>query len=538
MKNRLQSRERTLLALGILALILAAIASTMYFVRIDLTSSRAYTLSGAARNLDGELSETVRITYYVSRNLADRHPGPGAIEDLLREIEAANEGKVRVRIVDPTKNAAEAESFGLVAQQMQVVERSEQRIALVYTGIVVEYLDRHETIPAILSTETLEYELVKAIRTVAGGKRPVAGLLVGDADKSLQNDYQTLYNSLAQAGYIPREQAAGQAVEDDVDILFVLGNTALDRYDASFVDSFIMRGGKAFFAVKGVDIDPANGLAAKAVPEGGFLSMLSAYGFEVPRRLVLDQSNLTVPFQTQAQSGGYQIQYIRYPHWVAVDRRYTSADSPLTARFSGLDLFWPSPLELREIPGVSYKELAKTTTKAWLQTDNFAAGPQDQPLYALEREETIGQYLLAASASGSFPSAFASGDPPYREGAAPATLPSSAQSPETRIVVVSSADFLTDLLRLSDSGFNASFAISAADWLSSSDDLIAIRTRAETDTRLNKIQDEDLRDFLIALTYIVTLGLIPLGVILYGLARAARRNRLERSSRVQRGVEA
>ncbi|PKL07449.1 MAG: hypothetical protein CVV51_14030, partial [Spirochaetae bacterium HGW-Spirochaetae-7] len=33
---------------------------------------------------------------------------------------------------------------------MQVVERSEQRLALVYTGIVVEYLDRHETIPAIL----------------------------------------------------------------------------------------------------------------------------------------------------------------------------------------------------------------------------------------------------------------------------------------------------------------------------------------------------------------------------------------------------
>jgi ABC-type uncharacterized transport system involved in gliding motility auxiliary subunit len=538
MMASLKKRERTLLALGIAGIVMAALASTIYFTRIDLSSSRAYTLSRAARQIGRELSETVRITYFVSKNLADRHPGPGAIEDLLREIEASNKGKVRVRVVDPTKDASEAESFGLVAQQMQVVERSEQRIALVYTGIVIEYLDQHETIPAILSTETLEYELIKAIRTVAGGKRPVAGLLVGDSDKSLQNDYQTLYGILAQAGYIPREQVAGQAVEDDVDILFVLGNSSLDRYDASFVNAFMMRGGKAFFAVKGVDIDPENGLAAKALPEGGFLSMLASYGFKVPRQLVLDQSNLTVPFQTQTQTGAYQIQYIRYPHWVAVDVRYTSADSPLTARFSGLDLFWSSPLELSEIAGVTYQELAKTTTKAWLQTANFAAGPQDQPLYTLEREETLGQYLLAASANGSFPSAFASGDQPSREGAAPAPVPAATQSPETRVVVVSSADFLTDLMKLSDSGFNASFAVSAADWLSSSDDLIAIRTRAETDTRLNKIQDEDLRDFLIALTYIITLGLVPLGVIAYGLLRSARRNKLERASRIPRGVEA
>ena len=118
MATSLKQRERTLLLLGIAGMVLAAIVSTMYFTRIDLTSSRAYTLSKAARQIGRDLSETVRITYFVSKNLADRHPGPGAIEDLLREIEAANEGKVRVRVVDPTKDASEAESFGLVAQQM------------------------------------------------------------------------------------------------------------------------------------------------------------------------------------------------------------------------------------------------------------------------------------------------------------------------------------------------------------------------------------------------------------------------------------
>jgi len=91
---------------------------------------------------------------------------------------------------------------------------------------------------------------------------------------------------------------------------------------------------------------------------------------------------------------------------------------------------------------------------------------------------------------------------------------------------------------MSDSGFNASFALSAADWLSSRDDLIAIRARAVTDTRLNRIQDQGLRDFLIALTYIVTLGLVPLGVVVWGLVRFAKRNRAERESRAKRGGEA
>lgn len=537
MMLRLKKQERLLALLVSLGLVLAAIASTMFYARLDLTSSKAFTLSKAARALHGEIPETVRISYFVSKSLADRHPGPGAIEDLLRELEAANKGKIRVRIVDPTKDPTEAEQFGVAAQQMQVVERSEQRVAMVYTGIVMEYLDRHETIPAVLATETLEYELVKSIRAVVGDIHLVAGLLVGEDDKSVANDYQTLSGSLQRAGYEPREVSRGTVIEDDIDLLFVLGNASLDRYDAAFIDSYLMRGGKAFFAVKGVTINPEYGLVAAAVPEGGLLPVLAHYGLEVQRRLVLDQSNLTVPFQTPRQGGGYQIQYVRYPHWVAIDSRFVDPESPMTARFAGLDLYWPSPLLLRPVAGVAYEELAKTTPKAWLQTRDFAAAPDDQSRYALELAETAGQYLVAVSATGAFPSAFAAGDAPVRDGAPPPPAPVSSTSSPTRIVVVSSGDFLTDLIKMSDSGFNISFALSAADWLSSHDDLIAIRSRAVADVRLNKIQDQGLRDFLIALTYIVTLGVVPLGVAVWGLARFARRNRAERESRAPRGGE-
>jgi ABC-type uncharacterized transport system involved in gliding motility auxiliary subunit len=265
--------------------------------------------------------------------------------------------------------------------------------------------------------------------------------------------------------------------------------------------------------------------------------LLSSYGFDVERSLVLDQSSLTVPFQTQGPTGSYQIQYLRYPFWIIVDERFVSDDSPMTARFGGLDLFWPSPLRLRPVDGVEYVELAKTSPKAWLQTERLAAGPGDQALYAIERDGTSGQYLLAASASGSWKSAFSAGDLPSRDGAPPIDPPRPVSEP-TRMVVVSSADFLSDLMRMSDSGFNASFALNAADWLSSSDDLIAIRSRAVADTRLNRVDDEGLRDFLVAVTYVVCLGVVPLGVVAFAVVRSARRRRAEEGSRPARGGEA
>ena len=86
MIETLRKRERLLLALIVVGLVLAAVASTMYYARLDLTSTRMFTLSDAAKALRNEIPESVRISYFVSKSLADRHPGPGEIEDFLHDL--------------------------------------------------------------------------------------------------------------------------------------------------------------------------------------------------------------------------------------------------------------------------------------------------------------------------------------------------------------------------------------------------------------------------------------------------------------------
>lgn len=534
MKDLRRKQETLLLVLTLGALALTGIASVIFHARLDLTASKAFTLSETTKKLHLELPEKVRVTYFVSGNLADRHPGPAAVEDLLREMESSSRGKISLRIVDPKDDATEAESFGVAPQQMQIVDRSEQRVALVYSGIAIEFLDRFETIPLVISADTLEYDFVKAVRSLVSSVTPVAGFLVGDGDKTVGVDYRTLAASVQRSGYEIREVQRGSPVDPDITLLFVLGNAAMDRYDAWFVDQYLMAGGRVFFAVKGVDINPEYGLQAAALPEGGLLGMLSTYGIDLGRELVLDQSNLTVPFQSQNPRGGMSIQYIRYPHWIVLDPRNANLDHPMTVRLAGLDLYWPSPIRLKPVQGVAYDELAKTSSRSWLQTKDFATGPGDTTLYALERDVTSGQYLVAVAATGRFRTAFQAGDTPFREGAEPLGQ-GLAVSPETRLVVVSSADFLTELMRMSDSTFNVSFALSAADWLGSDDDLITIRSRLDADRRLNKIQDETTRSMLVFLTYLVNLALIPFCVILVGLLRSWKRRQLERRAR---GAEA
>ncbi len=519
-----------------LLLVLAAVFSTLYFFRLDLTSARSYSLSGSARNLFTELPQTVRITYFISRNLSSRHPGAQAVEDLLREIEAVSHGKISVRIQDPGSDGSKAEALGVVPQQMQVVENSEQRIGLVYTGIVMEYLDRHRTIPAIISTETLEYELIKAIRALVSDTKQVAGLLIGDGDKSLEQDYGNLANALSRGGYDISPIEKDRPILPDVTVLFVLGNSSLDRYDSYFIDSYLMNGGRVFFASKSVDVKADNNLLAQALPQAGIPSLLASYGVTLPPELVLDESNLTVPFQSASQQGRMSIQYVPYPHWVAVQERYVNKNSPVSANFIGLDLYWPSPILLAPGSALKFSVLASSSPRAWKQTSNFATSPQDRERYFDEQESTRGTYTLAVSATGRLSSAFANGDLPARDGFAPLAMPAKG-SAEVRFIAVSSADFLTDLMSMMKSDFNAGFALSGADWLTQSEDLIALRSRVERNMRLNKIENPAVRKAMIGFTYVFNIVLIPLGIALAALARALRRNRREKLARMARGGE-
>jgi hypothetical protein len=111
---------------------------------------------------------------------------------------------------------------------------------------------------------------------------------------------------------------------------------------------------------------------------------------------------------------------------------------------------------------------------------------------------------------------------PTREGA-PALEALPASPSPTRLIVVGSADFATDLMTMTDSGYNAAFVANAAEWAAYGPELAALKVRGTHDTSLSKVSDTSRRSVIILFAFGLNILLIPGGLALSGFVRSRRR---------------
>jgi ABC-2 type transport system permease protein len=532
-----KQHEIILFVLTLVLILAVGLNASRFFTRIDMTENKVFTISKVSKQLFQEIPERVFITYYVSDKLKSLYTFPAQIEDLLYEYAAYSRGKIKVEVVDPLAGgeATRAEALGVYPQQIEVVEQDQRSVAQVYTGIVIQYLDRYQTIPVVSRIESLEYDLTSKIRRVVTNEERVVGLLVGDAERVLQNDYATLFAALSEDFQV-RPLQLGDDIPKDVNMLFVLGGRDLDEFDLYPIDQYVMGGGRVLFAVKGVRVDFMRGLTGELVPEDQpVLHMLSRYGVNVQRAFALDKycQNFRVPRQILGQVMWEVLD--KYPYWVTVSGQFASSDNPITARFQGLDLYWPSPVELAAPEGVQGEVLLSTTLDGWtLDKPPFETNPMRAAMLLAIPHETQGQYPLAVALHGTFKSYFSGRDIPHREGVVRDWKNTTEVSPDTRILVVGDSDFATELYQYTGASYNMQFLTNAADWLSNSEDLLQIRTRVARDLRLNKIQDPERRLRSALFTQLFNLAFVPLVVVAFGVTRLVLRRR-KSTARVEEG---
>ncbi|GBU29198.1 ABC transporter [Treponema sp. R8-4-B8] len=523
-------------ALSVIAFILALMVSGRLWLRIDLTKNKAYTISKVSRNLRKELTEPVNITYYLSNKLRTVTPAPGEIEDTLREYAAYSRGKIRLTVRDPLKTGlSKADELGLQPRQVQTVEQDNASLVTVYSGIVIEYLDRMDVLPWVISTDTLEYDLTSRIRSLINDTERLLGVLIGDSFRQLREDYGYLEATLAEAGYRMRLLSIGEDIPENLPALFVLGGTEdMDDWALYRIDRYIQQGGKVLFAVEGVFIDTVSGsLEARLYRNQTLLEMISSYGVIIRQEFALDRSALTLQYQTRTQSGAVQYRITRYPLWIGVLGDNGNVKHPVSSGFSGLDLYWASPLELAPSASVQADVLFTSTPQAWVMKEAFYTSPEIPYLLEMEANETKGVKILGAALSGIFPSFFRGSAKPVREGSEEELpdMPGNAQ--ESRIIVVGDADFATNMINATQARHNLDFLLRAADWLANDDDIIGIRSRQPQTGRFDKITDPKSRAAVIKIIQILNIGFIPLLVIIAGLFLASRRRARARNAELK-----
>jgi gliding-associated putative ABC transporter substrate-binding component GldG len=518
-----KKREQLVTAfLVIVVLALAMLDTGAIFVRLDASRNKMFSISDVSKRIARELPDRVAITYYMSDKLASRYPFPQQIKDMLGEYAIYSGGRITLSVVDPaaSKTPIQPESLGIAARQMQVVEKQEVNLATIYSGIVIQYLDKVESLPFVSDVVSLEYEVSSRIRTLVSGKNRTVGILLGDGRKSLDNDYRYLMQEL-QSQFTVQPIQPGADIPPGLSTLFVIGNRDLDEYDLFPVDQYIMAGGKALFAVDTIDVDLAQQLRAQKVSNTAVVDMLASYGVRVMDELVLDSSNKRISFRYSQN----QIMMVNYPHWIAVTDKTVSKDNPITARFAGLDLYWPCPLEEIARQGVTEQALVSTTTDAWVMKDTFETNPALSQTPAVQDTGQRGQYTVALTLSGTFASYFKDRPAPTRPGEKARAGSPLASSPSTRLVVVGDVDFASDLIEYTQANYNLPFLSNCAEWLGMEDDLLAIKTRSQVDVRLNAISDPALKSRAMLSAQIINVAVVPLLVAAFGIIRLAVRRR-------------
>ncbi len=501
---------KTLLVVAIVLFVV--LNSTIFFFRADITRTKMYTFSTTTRNLLQSIPQQVQMSYWVSDRLKKISPIPGQIEDILKEYASASRGKVSLRIVNPDNQSGQADpkALGIYPEQMNIMGQSSQTTASVYSGIAIQYLDRQVSIPFIATTQNLEYSLTSKIDQLLHPGDWNVDVLIGNSKRTLNGDYTLVADGLGRY-YNVQVVKPGNTIDASARALIVLGGADLTASDLAPINHFVMQGGNVLFCVPGVNVDTLNNLKAKLYGKLPIFDLINNYGVKIDPELVLDSHNKD--FRTLRQSGGQYVwqDYGPYPHWVSILPQDVSSANPITRHFTALDLLWPSPIALRNLPDVHSEPLVKSSPNAWTMSSHFNTNPQDIAAFSKPADPALtGQYTLAAAMSGRFPDFY-----------------SAKRSSPVRMVVVGDDNFLSNLVHYSNSSYNVSFLQNSIDWLTGHENLLSIKTKAQWDPRLDKIADPAAKLRIYHFAQFVNVGLIPVIVILFGL----RRYRVRRKGR-------
>jgi len=159
-----------------IVVVLVNVAGITLFYRLDLTANNVYSISEASKRVVSTLSEPLTINVFFTKNLPAPHNNTEQyLHDLLNEyaIYADQHFNYRFYDVSPDEgdtspkaknNQALAENYGINPVQIQVIEKDEVKFQRGYMGLVLIHGDLIERIPAITSTDGLEYEITTAIQ--------------------------------------------------------------------------------------------------------------------------------------------------------------------------------------------------------------------------------------------------------------------------------------------------------------------------------------------------------------------------------------
>tara|TARA_R110002153_G_scaffold40633_3_gene116253 strand:- start:24930 stop:26549 length:1620 start_codon:yes stop_codon:yes gene_type:complete len=388
-------------------------------IRWDVTQDKQHTLSNNTIQYVRTLTSEVQLTAF--------HVGmpPKYLQDIFNEYERVSGGVIKTEIVDPIEQIAYAAKFG------NAINADERKV-------IVQSGDNRKDVDFSLKALS-EDKLTNAIASVSRASRTVY-FLTGHGEYSTTNDeylgLSKFKQLLADNNIISKNLMLGisQSIPDDCDVLIIAGpKNALTQNEEDLIVDYLTTGGDALFLIEHTLVTtPDKPLSAEQLQNNPSLnSILNQWGLDVQSDIVVDLTNHVGDDVGSPATKNYQLH------------------KALTA---GLDYtFYVRPRSIRVLPqrrpSIKHAIIASTASaeNSWAETN---------------RTLDI-QFDPSTDTAGPVPFSYVVID--ERNTADPQENKSS----DTRLIVFTDADFLTNVYINQYS--NAQMGLNLVNWLAELD---------------------------------------------------------------------
>ena len=397
MKNN--NSSYILYAIYIAAFVLINLISMNYFLRLDLTDNKMYSLSESSKLTINKIDDPLIIDLYFSDDL----PGPlknnkRYIQDVLEEY-AAYSGYINFYFVPNDENfASKAQGDGIQSQDIQVIENDEVTFKTIFMGMKLRYNGKSEVLPMLGVSAGLEYTLTKSIKKLIDDKQFTLGIAQAGTKMS---SYENLNTILGERFIINNNISLESLESSNIDLL-LLGNIDgdLNPEELAGLKGYINSGGKLFLAQGKIntDIQTSQGTAKQS----NIFNLLNEYGINIEENLVLDQN--CKQLVARQQSGMFSIQrQIDYPFIPSITNFETSENN--VTGLEGLQIIqvaFPSEITLVDSSNsIMFTPLLQTSNNSAIMKDIFNLGalPEINPILnnLNESSKIIGGKLVTDS---------------------------------------------------------------------------------------------------------------------------------------------
>lgn len=332
------------------------------------------------------------------------------------------------------------------------------------------------------------------------------------------NEFALLENLLGDEYDVKPVELADGTPPLDVDVLLVVRPEELPEKAAFAIDQYMMLGGRMVLLLDPGKLDmtalQSNRLMIKRV-RSGLEGVLAKWGITLEDKVLADKKHIPYPLPRELQPGLMVIDEVPYPYFVRLEKPagHTMVDNVAEAAF-----LWPGALTVRQTGGKQkIVEVLASSAQSWLEPLDEQGGLDVTPNPAKEATApATARHAIALAVSGELESAYLgrkspletperdpvdpnpdqeldvaptddatkTADPGSTASAGPVagsgkptarTTPRRDRSPSTRFVVVSDADFVSEVGAKILEGrfpFSYRFLLNALEWVQSDEEEI------------------------------------------------------------------